>query len=213
MLSSNFTSQELITWLKSINNLSQKYQLKVRHYTLEQHTLLVMNEFEKHFTQIDLPISRNLFLLVLALHDIGKPQAFLEGNKNNQYKYTIETIKSLKNLLPFNDLETNLCIALIEADPIGGYLQKQISIETAKKQIISLANKTNLSVLAFFKLLVIYYQCDIASYTKDAGGWAYLEHLFAYQNGEKILDATNMRLKFSLSLETRFVELEKSLLL
>ena len=34
--------------------------------------------------------------------------------------------------------------------------------------------------------LMIYYQCDIASYTEDAGGIKFLEHLFTYQNGAKV---------------------------
>ena len=32
----------------------------------------------------------------------------------------------------------------------------------------------------------VYYQCDVASYTSDAGGIPFLEHLFEYQKDEKI---------------------------
>lgn len=35
---------------------------------------------------------------------------------------------------------------------------------------------------------MILYQCDISSYTKDAGGLKYLEHMFEYKNSEKIFD-------------------------
>jgi len=206
-----FNPQELINCLKSMNNLDEVYQQKVRHYTLERHTLLVMNEFERHFSQIDLPTNKNLFRLMLALHDIRKPKAFLEGNKNNQYAHTIEIINGLRISLPFTNLEVDLCISLVSTDTLGMYLQGQINLETAKKHIIALANRTNLSVLAFFRLITIYYQCDIASYTADAGGLAYLEHLFVYQNSSKVFDKANNRLKFSTNFEVKFLELEKSL--
>ena len=44
---------------------------------------------------------------------------------------------------------------------------------------------------------MIYYQCDIASYTADAGGIKFLEHLFDYQNGEKVFDEEEGLIKMS----------------
>ena len=157
-----FNPQELIAYLKSKNDLSQVYQQRVRHYTLERHTLLVMSEFEKYFGNVELPIGKELFRLILALHDIGKPQAFEEGDKNNQYKYTVTKINHMRNSLPFSNLDIDLCITLVSSDILGLYLQNKINLETAKNQIISLASKTNLTILAFFKLMTVYYQCDTA---------------------------------------------------
>lgn len=203
--------KEMINYLKSELNLSTIYQQKVRHYTLENHTLLVMNEFEKYFSKTELPTSKSLFRLMLALHDIGKPKAFNEGNKNNQYQYTVEMINNIRNALPFQTNEIDLIIALVSNDVLGLYMQDVISIENAKQQIIKLAQQTNLPVSTFYKLITVYYQCDIGSYTADAGGLAYLEHIFEYQNGNKVFDTHKQRLNFSPKFETKFVELEKIL--
>lgn len=206
-----FEPQKLLDLLKTSLNLSSIYEQKVRHYILEKHTLLVMNEFEKYFSTTELPTSKNLFRLMLALHDIGKPKAFNEGNKNNQYQYTVEMINNVRNALPFQSNEIDLIIALVGNDVLGLYMQNLISIENAKQQIIKLAQQTNLPVSAFYKLITVYYQCDIGSYTADAGGLAYLEHIFEYQNGSKVFDLNKQRLNFSPKFETKFVELEKTL--
>mgnify|MGYP000557032192 CR=1 FL=1 len=51
--------------------------------------------------------------------------------------------------------------------------------------------------LGNLNLMMIYYQCDIASYTEDAGGIKFLEHLFEYNNGKKIFDVDEGLLKMS----------------
>ena len=206
-----FEPQKLLNELKTSLDLSSIYEQKVRHYILEKHTLLVMNEFEKYFSKTELLISKNLFRLMLSLHDIGKLKAFKEGNKNNQYQYTVEMINGFRNVLPFQTNEIDLIITLVGNDVLGLYMQNFISIENAKQQIIKFAQQTNLPVSVFYKLMTIYYQCDIGSYTVDAGGLAYLEHIFEYQNGSKVFNTDKQRLKFSFNFETKFVELEKTL--
>jgi len=202
----------LLTLLKSFPTLSQAYQKKVRHYTLEMHTLLVMSEFEKYFGNVNLPISRNLFRLMLALHDVGKPQAVEHGEKNKQYEYTITIINELKESLPFRNFEIDILISLVSDDPIGLYLQNAINLHAAKSKIIELSNKGNISLSKFFHLLSVYYQCDTGSYTSDAGGLPFLEHLFVYDNGRKVFDNATNLVKFSPSVEKMFNELKNSLL-
>lgn len=204
-----FSPQGLINSLKHINNLDSIYQKQVRHYRLEHHTLLVMNQFEKYFSCMDFPISKNLFRMMLALHDIGKPQAFIEGNINNQHKYTVNIIDELREVLPFTKDEIDLLVALVSSDTLGMYLQNKISIDTAYNRIITLAAKTNQTSLTFFWLMTIYYQCDIAAYTVESGGLAYLEHLFFYQNDKKIFDMHTKMLKFNPFLEGKYNELKK----
>lgn len=59
-------------------------------YTIRQHTLMVMGQFEKYFSHSSLPanMDRNLFRATLALHDIGKPEAIRMGGKHLQHEYT-----------------------------------------------------------------------------------------------------------------------------
>ena len=50
-------------------------------YSVKQHTLMVMGQFEKYYGNITLPanIDKNFFRVILALHDIGVPAAIREG--------------------------------------------------------------------------------------------------------------------------------------
>ena len=56
---------------------------------------------------------------------------------------------------------------------------------------------------------MILYQCDIASYTKDAGGLKYLEHMFVYDNGEKMFDDEYGILLMSPVYKERYEQLRK----
>ncbi len=206
-----FQPHELINFLKYSLSLKDTYEQKIRHYTLEKHTLLVMNEFEKYFFQIDLPIKRATFRLLLALHDIGKPQAMKQGNIKHQHQYTPVIIQELNHKLPIEAAENNIIINLVNNDILGLYMQNKITCDKAKNEIINLVSKTNLSIVAFFKLMTLYYQCDVGSYTADAGGLRYLEYLFEYQNNIKFLDVVEERLRFSRLLETKFITLKKLL--
>jgi hypothetical protein len=133
------------------------------------------------------------------------------SNKNNQYQYTVEIINNLRETLPFNSSEVDIIIALVSDDPIGLYIQENIGVETAKNKIVTLAKQTNLSTSDFFKLMSIYYQSDTSSYTKDAGGLHFLEHLFIYHNGKKVFDFENHLLKFSPEIELKFNKLHQSI--
>ena len=208
---SDFQPESIIRFLKSIDHsIPSIYNEKVRHYVLEKHTLLVMNEFEKYFSNMDMPINRDVFRFMLALHDIGKPKAFLEGNKNNQYKYTVEIVDRLKGYLPFSEQDVKIIVALIKDDPIGQFLQSIINIEVARNKVLQSASEVNLDSSTFFRLLTIYYQCDVSSYTEEAGGMPFLEHLFIYNNGKKLFNNESKRIVFSPRIENMFLELQKS---
>lgn len=75
-----------------------------------------------------------------------------------------------------------------------------------------MAERAGKSIKTFLKILTIYYQCDSGSYTVDAGGLHFLEHLFVYKNGNKCFDTSTGLLKFSPTFETKYRELEKVLL-
>ena len=209
----NISNNEIISILKSNEVIKHSYEQKVRHYFLEQHTLLVLNEFSKYFAeQESLPIEKSLLKFLLAVHDIGKPKAFRLGNKENQNIYTIEIINQIRNIVPFTSNEIDTCICIINGDPIGMFFQNKISVNEAKSQIISMNKHSKMSMALFFKTLTIYYQCDTGSYTYDAGGQRFLEYLFDYSNGRKTYNNANGLLKFSVNFEIKYKELIKQLL-
>ena len=204
------TPIEVISSLKSIPLLRPFYETKVRHYTLEDHTKLVIGQFDKYFINTDTVIPKNLFRLLLALHDIGKPKAFLEGNIHNQHRETIEIVTQIRPQLPYSNEAIDQCLAVINGDPIGNLFQNKITATKSASTILQMKASSNLSLGPFFKILTIYYQCDAASYTKDAGGIRYLDHLFAYEGGLKTLNTGKGILDFSPIFEAKYSELEKA---
>lgn len=202
---------EILSALKSIPLLTPFYETKVRHYTLEDHTVLVIGQFDRYFQNTNTVIPKNLFRLLLALHDIGKPKAFLGGNIHNQYKDTIEIVSQIRPHLPYSKESIDLCLSIVNGDPIGGLFQDKITTQQSAALISQMRTTSKLELAPFFRILTIYYQCDAASYTKDAGGIRYLEHLFAYERGQKTLNVPKGILKFSPIFEAKYNELEKAI--
>ncbi len=106
-------------------------------YTLEDHTLRVLRQFEKYFADKPLPhgISKPLFRLLLVLHDIGKPLTEGEESTIKQHEYTPQVIDALRPVLPFKQQDIDLIIGLIQGDCIGSYLSGKLSLQDAIKKI------------------------------------------------------------------------------
>lgn len=184
--------------LSSLNEeINEAYRTKVRHYYLKKHTLLVVRNYKKYFYDNVTIIDKNFFLVFLFLHDIGKPKAQKAGNLNHQYFYSIKLIESIWSNLPFDESELLIVKSLLEGDSLGKYFRHKITLEKCCSDISTLARKCNLHIANFFQLFMVYYQCDIAAYTKDAGGLKFLEYLFYYQGEEKVFDSNESLLKFS----------------
>lgn len=213
ILETNFQNPKvLIEIISSICDLKETYKCKVRHYSLNDHTLLVLKEFEKYFSKNTFyPFTIYLFRVILTLHDIGKPKAFSIGQKNLQHKFTIDILTSIKDKLELSEVELSFILALLSSDTIGLYMKSNISIEIAISDLVSNANFANLEIITFFKFMTIYYQSDTSSYTADAGGYPYLEYLYEYNGNMKKYDTSRGRLVFSEIYEKRFTSLEKAL--
>ncbi len=209
----HFNPQALIAILKNDPVLSNDFPRSVgveEGYSLEQHTFMVLNQFETYFAQQKLPAGLNpdFFRILLALHDAGKPRAIREGNKAMEHPYTLALINKLRADLPFRDEAIDVIAAIIKKDVIGMYLRDKLSLEGAERQILLLAQNLKIPLYNFFQYLTIFYQCDTASYTADAGGQKSLEFLFTYRNGGKVFDPQRKRLLFSQRTESKFSILE-----
>ena len=147
----------------------------------------------------------------LAIHDIGKPKAENKGNKDLQHLYSIQLFNEVKDKFELTENEQDIFIALLSDDPLGKYLQSSISLDEAISLIQKTAASNNLKVDDLFKLLTVYYQVDAGSYTKDAGGYPYLEKLFKYNSENKIIDESKNRLIFSPHYEEKYNDLLVSL--
>lgn len=173
------------------------YNTRVRHYTLRDHTNLVLNQFDRYFsTQFDEP-ERALFKFFLLVHDIGKPRAFQLGNKDDQYTHSIEIINGIWDKVSnsYNDLSK--IQFLLNGDIMGEYFQGKKDSKSTTQLIVKAAKTLKTSPSRLFDELIIYYQCDTAAYTADAGGYKFLEHLFSYESGQKVFDDKAGILRFS----------------
>lgn len=177
--------------------LSEEYSTKVRHYILRDHTNLVLNQFDKYFaTQFNEP-ERAFFRFFLLVHDIGKPRAFQLGNKDDQYAHSIEIINSIWGEVSNSPYDLLKIQFLLNGDIMGEYFQGKKDAESTTQLIVEAAKALNTSISKLFDELIIYYQCDTAAYTADAGGYKFLEHLFSYENGQKVFDEEAGLLRFS----------------
>ncbi len=189
--------------------LKNIFSALVRHYKLFDHIKNVLNEFDKYFKdwKFEEVLSREKMKVFLVIHDIGKPQAIDSLDKNLQHKFSLQLFEDIKDKLELSAIETKIFRALLSDDPLGKYFQYKLFKDKTLELINSIAVRYDINVKEYFELLTVYYQVDAGSYTKDAGGLVYLENLFKYAYGEKVLEKSGKRLVFSTIYESRYIEL------
>jgi len=210
-----FLPETLIGALSLIDELREAFDLNAGitlFFTLRTHTLAVLKTFERAFAPRPLPggFNKNLFRLMLALHDIGKPRAIAEGDKNRQHGYTSGMVKRIRPHLPFDDDSLKTLLSLIDGDPIGPYLRGRSSSDEAYGLILRMASGSGLDPQTFFDLLTIYYQTDVISYTTAGGILSALDPLFSWktQGCEIGFDGERRRFQFSPPVDLAFGRLE-----
>lgn len=151
-------------------------------YTLKQHVLMVLRQFEKYFGKKTLPggVDSDIFRIILALHDVGKPKAIKSGGKHLQHRYTQHYIKKFFHKINIDEHHIALALALTTADTIGHYLRGWISITQALQNLLKIAKSSHLNFDDFFDILCIFFKVDAGSYTENAGGIRSLDDLFIF---------------------------------
>lgn len=191
--------------------LASLYKTKIRHYTLHKHTELVLKQYEKYFSELHTVEESKFFRYFFIFHDIGKAQAHKTGNRRLQHHFSCEMLNEMKPELPFTNSEFKTALALLESDPLGVFFKSGTDIKRCVESVLKQTKKTDLSAAEFFYILTVYYQCDTGSYTKDAGGLAYLEHLFEYKDGIKVLHEKEKRICFSFKNELKYITLKSKI--
>jgi hypothetical protein len=172
LISQDVTSSidEMLNVLDSHPQLTGVYSRvvgKEEKFTLKRHTSTVISQYMNYFFIRNLPIvvPKDFFLLLLALHDLGKPLAIDQGDRNLQHTFTCRLINNIKEHLPF---DVQNILALINGDPLGRYF---IGVELRKAiiEIRDMVKKSSLSLKDFFHLLIIFYQVDAGSYAIEEG--------------------------------------------
>jgi hypothetical protein len=158
-------------------------------YTVGEHTLMMMRQFERYFNCNILPecLSCGVFRLMLALHDIGKSDAIENGDKNMQHKYTLQIMQNVFEKYDIAKAQSKIVYALVDTDALGGYIRGRVSLDDAAEQIKNSALCAEMEIEDFFNLLSIFYRCDAGSYTLDAGGKESLDYLFIFDREISLL--------------------------
>ena len=167
--SDDYSGSGIINALKKNPELSFWYEQSLPgpdDLTLETHTLAVIENFQKYFNYQNLFVNDKEYLFCLALHDIGKPSAILAGDKYSQHSYTINILEEIRDLLPIDNISFQKMKALIDGDPIGKYLDNRYSLSADESCVLfsDMAGESRIKGDEFWKMLVIYYQCDAAGY-------------------------------------------------
>ena len=98
---------------------------------------------------------------------------------------------------------------MVQGDYIGEYFKGIVNVDKTVDQLSVLALMANMRLTDYLYLYMIYYQCDIASYTADAGGYKYLEPLFEYDNPiTKTFDSDEGLIRMSENYWNKYIELK-----
>jgi len=188
----DYQSADLLNLLKK--DFRQNYESPVgvwEGYSLEQHTGLVLGQFEKYYGDKELPggPDENWFRLLLAVHDLGKPTAVKQHKLYQEHEDTIREVETVFYQLGFSKKEWLVAKALIDSEALSRLFKwKNTDANGCFADVLGAAQELDIRPEDFFKLLEIYYKVDASSYTKDAGGQESLDHLFVFDGGNKRLD-------------------------
>ncbi len=170
--------------------------------TIGQHTEMVLDRFDRYFlhsrslegyfqglkeSEKD---ARRIFRFFLALHDIGKAIAIqTTGDKNKQHEYAAQVVAQHMRTVQGDDSKVQVFSDMAAQDIIGNYLSNpKVGPIISAQKIVDLAAKNNMPAPDMLSLLKVYYMCDAGSYTKDAGNYESLDHLFKFHTKGKEVD-------------------------
>ena len=96
------------------------------------------------------------------------------------------------------------------SDCLGEYFTGNTNSDETITTLSELADNAGMKLKDFLYIFMVYYQCDTASYTADAGGLRYLEHLFEYSDSvTKKFDDTEGLIKMTGTYWDKYIELKQ----
>lgn len=208
LVKEEFDPKGFIDLLKSSPYLKTLYEMSSgvsEGYSTEKHTLMVMGQFEKYFSEhINSPfLTREDFRLMLALHDIGKPlSVYYTGSTWEQHEYTKKVLTYALQATGIQPQKVDMIINLVDQDILGEYFKGIINVKDAVNQINKLADTIQVLPKDLIDVLKMFYICDAGSYTEDVGGQRSLDYLFVFDRS----DGKNT-VSFSDQYEAKFQEL------
>lgn len=180
-------------------------------YSLREHIFMVVGQYVRYFANRPIVgIEADEMLLLLGLHDIGKPAAVRAGDKKRQHEYTLRMGDAFLHHLGYDEEDRVRCLAraMSAGDPIGTYL-KTGELEPSVQTLREGAETAGMSVGGFLEFMLVYFMVDASSYTSDAGmpdgrpGFESLDWLFSF-------DHDSGELRFSEDAQTKVAALRRA---
>lgn len=113
-----------------LRNLYDRISNPVEGYALKKHTKHVQETFEEFFshrfgTELAGGVSKALMRVLLAVHDMGKPDAIANNQKDQEHAYTWRLVEPLLLALGFSTRDRDIARALLCTNAIGPYLMSR----------------------------------------------------------------------------------------
>ena len=106
-------------------------------YTIEDHTKMVMDNFENFYTNTDWQsplLTKNGFRLMLALHDIGKKVAFEEtGDSTIQHEYTGLVVPNILKMLNVSEREADIIVLSLPTTILENSCSRSVVLRMRKR--------------------------------------------------------------------------------
>ncbi len=168
-------------------------------YSVEQHTEMVLTQFERYFSHRMEKENRAFMRVVLALHDIGKPVSLREtGGVKKQHAYTLPVLSRVLAQMSYPPEAISFAQAVVNQDYIGELLKGNLLLsdpdfKKTRAEIQARARENSITPEEYLKFIRIFYLADASSYTADTaelGGTESLDFLFSFNHEKR-------RVKFS----------------
>ncbi len=194
------TPQQLLEWFVSNNlflhNIFEMSTGVVEGYSLEEHVLMVLTQFNKYFRgRLNFSfINEEEIILLLLLHDIGKPLA-VEFYRDTayQHKVTLDLIKPIMKAMKVPEKKILMISTLVDQNIIGEIVKsegEESAVEIGVKKLMIISESIEAPINELLDFLLVFYMCDAGAYTRDAGGRRSLDSLFNF-------DHTKMTMRLS----------------
>lgn len=141
-------------------------------YTVGEHTRRVSENWEREKPRNISEIGQSygienfdqLFQDAVALHDIGKGEAVLAGDKGRQHEFTDPILRDILEREGHSPAGIELVAQLMSRDLVGEYLKGNIASSEAVDQIRLTAEQVGMKPSDVLKLSLSLYKADVSDY-------------------------------------------------
>lgn len=121
-------------------------------YLIERRSRIVSRQFA------------DVFPIIIALHDIGKPLAIQNGHRHLQHEYTVPLMKNYLQKHNYSKTQIDMAVALVTYTGFGDLIKGVKSTFEVSVEIHQIAASLGISALDFYNAKRIFYIADAGSY-------------------------------------------------